>query len=78
MTDTFSNIDKFHHTRKGKLIFGVVELLLSYAIISRAIDTGSLWEWGVGLLFVIGGINNLIRVLGRQIKKDEKSKPKRK
>lgn len=63
MSNTVASIDRFHGTKKGKLIFGAGEWALSYIIISRAIYTGSLWEWGIGILFFIGGLNNLVRTL---------------
>lgn len=60
---TFSDIDKFHKTRKGKFIFGIAELLAAWVIIARAIDTGSLWQYLLFVLLVIGGAHNLIRAL---------------
>lgn len=57
----FAEIDNFHKTRKGKVIFGVIELLVAYLAVSRAIDTGSLWQYLVFILLTIGGFNNLIR-----------------
>lgn len=77
MSSTIRSIDRFHDTRKGKLIFGAIELVLAYIIVSRAIDTGSLWEWIIGLLFFIGGLNNLARTLFRQVKSDAKDKEKK-
>lgn len=65
MNRTIAKIDKVHKTRKGKLIFGVVELFLCYIVISQAIDTGSLWEWILGLLLFVGGLNNFVRTLYR-------------
>jgi hypothetical protein len=81
MAGTISSIDKFHQTRIGKLIFGAAELVISDLVISRAIDTGSLWQWLIGALFFIGGINNLARVLFHKnggAKTGAKSKTKRK
>lgn len=77
MSGVVTNIDKFHDTRKGKLIFGVIELVLAAVVITRAIDTGSLWEWLIALLFFIGGLNNLVRTLFRQVKSDAKDKAKK-
>ncbi|MBW3569229.1 hypothetical protein KY385_03825 [Candidatus Parcubacteria bacterium] len=61
MTGRISQIDNYHQTKKGKLVFGAAELLVAYLIISRAIDTGSLWQYGLALLFFIGGANNLAK-----------------
>lgn len=63
MNKAISNIDKFHNTKKGKLIFGTVELILAYLIVSRAINTGSLWQYLAFIILFIGGLNNLIRVV---------------
>lgn len=76
MSSTVASIDRFHATRRGKLIFGAGEWILSYIIISRAIGTGSLWEWGLGLLLFIGGLNNLIRTLFQRGKKNAKDREK--
>lgn len=76
MNAKIASIDRFHQKRLGKLAFGAVELLVAYALISRAIDTGSLWEWLGGFLLIIGGINNIVRILAPKVKKDE-TKPKK-
>lgn len=62
MNKTIQDIDKFHQTKQGKLIFGTVEIFLAYLIVSRAIDTGSLWQYLFFLILLVGGVNNLIRV----------------
>ncbi len=74
----FSKIDKFHQTRRGKLTFAVVELVVSYLVISRAIDTGSLWQYLIFILLVIGAIVNLIRaVFGGNTNSNAKSRSKK-
>lgn len=62
MNKTIQDIDKFHQTKRGKLIFGTTEILLAYVVVSRAIDTGSLWQYLIFLILFVGGINNLVRV----------------
>lgn len=61
MGRTISDIDKFHKTRKGKLVFGVSELIIAYLFVSLAIDSGSLWQYTAAILMFIGGLNNLVR-----------------
>jgi hypothetical protein len=61
MTSSITRIDKYHQTRKGKLIFGTVEILAAYGMLSLAIDSGSLWQYGLAMLLFIGGVNNLAR-----------------
>ena len=80
MSETITDIDKFHGTRKGKLVFGVIELVISGLVVSRAIDTGSLWEWLIGILLFMGAINNFLKAVfhrGRGAKTGEKRKTKR-
>lgn len=57
----FQKIDDFHQTKKGKLVFGVIELALAYLLVSRAIHTGSLWQYFFFALLAVGGMNNLVR-----------------
>ena len=59
----FADIDKFHKTKKGKFVFGALELLAAYLFLSRAIDTGSLWQYLAFILLTIGGIHNLVRAV---------------
>lgn len=75
MNQTIENIDKFHQTKKGKIVFGLIELALSYGVISRAIHTGSIWQYAVFAVLFVGGLNNLVKVF---IRKNEKSSAKAK
>ncbi|HEX5797542.1 MAG TPA: hypothetical protein VFX86_04080 [Candidatus Saccharimonadales bacterium] len=78
MGSTTAEIDRFHKTRKGRITFGLIELFLCYLIISRAIDTGSLWQWLLGLLLFIGGLNNLSHaVIQRGVGANAKGKTKK-
>lgn len=77
MKSTILKIDKYHQTKQGKIAFGVVELLLSYAVISLAIDSGSLWHYVIGILLLIGGANNLINAVTGRIKSHAKNRLKK-
>ena len=57
-------LDKFHRTRTGYLVFGLVELGLSYLFFSLAVNSGSLWEWTLTLILGIGVLQNLVRLIG--------------
>lgn len=59
----FSDIDRFHQTLKGRFIFGAAEILAAWVLIARAIDTGSLWQYLLVILLIIGGANNLVKAL---------------
>jgi hypothetical protein len=61
-TDTkIDQIDKFHKTRKGRITFGLAELVVAYLFISLAINSGQMWQYLIAVILVVGAINNLIR-----------------
>lgn len=55
-------LDKWHKTKPGYLVFGLAELALAYAFASLAIDSAHIWEYALATLFLIGGIQNLVRI----------------
>jgi hypothetical protein len=50
----------FHQSLVGHLLFGIIELAVSYGLISLAIDTGSLLYYFLTLIFLIGALKNLL------------------
>jgi len=77
MANVIKQIDDYHQTKKGKIVFGVIEILAAYAIISRAIDTGSLWQYAVAAVLIIGGVNNLINAGKGKLKLHGKTRLKK-
>ena len=61
--DQLASIDKFHKTRLGYLVFGLVELGLSYLFAIWAMDNGAWWEWLIAFIFLLGGLQNLVKML---------------
>jgi hypothetical protein len=59
-------IDKFHKTRLGYMVFGLVELGLSFAFANWALDNGSLLLWSLALIFAVGFAQNFVRTLVRR------------
>lgn len=57
------DVDAWHRTKEGLLIFGIVELILAYIIGSRAIETGSLWQYALTIILFVGGLKNLIKLV---------------
>ena len=55
-------LDKWQRTRVGYLVFGLVELAMAYGFASWAIDTGSLWQYALAVILLIGGLQNLVRI----------------
>lgn len=41
----------------------IIALILTYVVAIRAIDTGSLWQYGLGLFLVGLAINQLIKAI---------------
>ena len=60
--EQLQSLDKWHHTRKGNLVFGVAELLIAYGFASLAINTAHTWAYVLGILFAYGGVRNLINI----------------
>lgn len=40
-------------TRPARLVMGIVGLVLAYLLVTRALDTGSLWQYLGALLLII-------------------------
>jgi hypothetical protein len=59
---TVQSLDKWHKTRQGHLVFGLVELVVAYGFASWAIDTGSLWQYALAIILAFGGIRNLVYI----------------
>lgn len=57
-------IARFHQSRPGYLIFGLAELCLAYAFASLAENSGSLWEWTLVLILLVGVAQNFVRLIG--------------
>lgn len=54
---------QWHQTRWGLLTFGAVELAATYAIASWAINSGALWEYVLGSIFLAGGVRNIVKFI---------------
>ena len=57
-------LDKFHRTRWGFLAFAVIELALAYLFISWALDSGSIWDYLITLIFFVAFLQNLVKLVG--------------
>jgi hypothetical protein len=56
-------IDKFHKTRTGYLVFGLVELVLAAVVANAAFDSGNLWQWAVVFVGLFGFLQNIARAM---------------
>jgi hypothetical protein len=57
-------LDKWHKTKLGYLVFAVVELAIAYGFASLSIDRGNLWWYLFTLIFFVGGLKNVFRFIG--------------
>lgn len=64
---TLRNIDIFHKTKSGLLVFLVAEVGLVYLFGSLAINSGSAWEWTLVLVLLIGSFDNILKLIGKLI-----------
>lgn len=63
MEKRLKQLDAWHKTKTGFLVFGLVGLGLAYLSASVAIDTGNLWHYVLTLAFLFAGLSNLIRIV---------------
>lgn len=55
-------IDKWHKTKLGHLIFGLVELAFAYVFVSLSIDRGNFFYYILALIFFVGFLQNIFRL----------------
>jgi hypothetical protein len=60
---TIKNFEQWHKSQPGLLIFGLAELLAAFLVGTRALDTGSWWEYGFTFLLFVGGAQNMVRLV---------------
>jgi len=64
-----AQLNTFHKTRIGYLVFGLIELGLSYLFLSLAINSGSLWQWGLAIILFIGFAQNIVKFITKVLHK---------
>ncbi len=60
-------LHKWHQTKLGLLVFGLVELAVAYGWVSLAIDRGSFLYYLLALIFLVGALQNLVKLIGKLI-----------
>ncbi len=58
-------LTRFHQTKTGLFVFGLVELAVTYGFASLAIARGSLWYYLLTLIFLVGVLQNFFKLIGR-------------
>lgn len=62
-------LDTWHKTKQGLLVFGLVELIAAYILASLALNSGSLLQWTLAIVLLIGGLQNGFKLLMQVVKK---------
>ncbi len=57
-------LDVWHKTKLGFLVFGLAELAVAYGWASLAIDRGNLWYYLFALIFLVGALQNFVKLIG--------------
>lgn len=57
-------LDRWHRTKLGLLVFGLVELAFAYVLVSAAIDRGQFLYYALALILLFGALQNLFRLIG--------------
>lgn len=65
-------LNQFHKTTAGYAVFGLIELGLAALLATLAIDSGSLWQWALTVVFALGVVNNIIRLLQKVMDRGNK------
>jgi len=62
-------LHKWHQTRVGLLVFGLIELAIAYGFASLAIDRGNFLWYLLALIFLVGALQNLFKLIGKLARK---------
>jgi hypothetical protein len=57
-------LDNWHKTKLGLLVFALFELAIAYGFASLSIDRGNLWYYLFTLIFFVGFLKNVFRLIG--------------
>ncbi len=60
-----NQLDVWHKTKLGLLAFGLLELMITYAFVSLSIDRGNLLWYILSLVFLIGSLQNIFKLIGK-------------
>ena len=63
-----ARLQRWRFTTPGLVIFGLAELAIALAFISRAFDTGSLIEYSLALVFLVAALQSGLRLVRKAIR----------
>jgi len=62
MQQQLLRLHRWHQTRPGLLAFGLAESAVAALFMSRAFETGSLFEYFVAFVSLAGALQNFVRL----------------
>lgn len=65
-------LHEFHKTKRGYIIFGLLELIALYIFVSISIDTANMFAYAASIILLIGVIINIKNAVTLQIKDSKK------
>lgn len=57
-------LDKWHRTKIGLLVFALFELAIAYGFASLSIDRGNPLYYLLAFIFLVGTLQNLTKLIG--------------
>ena len=63
-------LDTWHKTKLGLLVFALLELAICYGFASLAIDRGNLWWYLLTLVFLFGFLQNGLKCIKAVVTKE--------
>ncbi len=63
MTKALKKFEAWHNTKRGLIIFGLLGLAMAYIVGSRALDTGSWLLYAGTLIFLVSGLQKIIKLI---------------
>jgi len=59
-----NQLDKWHKSRPGLAVFAIVELVIADGFFSLSVDRGNFWWYILTLIFLVGALQNLVKLIG--------------
>ena len=67
-------LHKWHQSKLGLLVFGLIELGVAYGWVSLAIDRGNFLYYLLALIFLVGALQNFFKLIGKLTNGGRKAK----
>ncbi|HSX37121.1 MAG TPA: hypothetical protein VLG13_03345 [Patescibacteria group bacterium] len=68
-----NKLTELHGTKLGLFTFAIIEIAIAYGFASLAIDRGNLWFYILTLIFFVGTLQNLVKLIGKFVHGNKKT-----